>query len=43
MNRNEWLHSVLRGKMNRLAEAHKGVFQDGWNADLVDCDCAAEI
>ena len=43
VNRKEGLHSVLRGKLNRLARRKKGLLRDGWNADIVACAGMAEI
>ena len=34
VNRNEGLHSVLRGRVEQACAPHKGLLQDGWNADI---------
>lgn len=35
VNRNEGLHSLLRGRLNRLVRrAHKGLLQYGWMLTL---------
>ena len=42
VNRNEGLHSVLRGKLNRLVQKDQGILQERGDADWIAGDGMAQ-